>query len=202
MKFGKFSAVACMAIAAIGITAGTANAQPAAANEDITTSGVQQGIAYETTLSGDAKTVTTTVDAGAFEITDNGATVSLIAANGAEISELPLTFQVAGRSIPIAHEIGDNGRSLTLTPEVSAGDIAELKDISSFDRFMDQANKNILGMIAGGVLGGFIGSLLGLGIFSIITGPLGMVAGALVGGSIQGGPAFTDALMALINGQP
>ncbi|NKY36310.1 hypothetical protein HGA13_25055 [Nocardia speluncae] len=201
MKLGKFGAVAFMAVAAVGITAGAANAAPATA-EGVTTAGQQQGIEYQSTLSSDAREVTTTVDAGTFTLTDNGTTVSLIAADGAEIAEVPLTFEVAGRSIPVGHDIADNGRSLTLTPEVAPADIAELKNISSFDRFIDQANQNLIGMIAGGVLGGFIGGLVGLGIFSIITGPVGMVTGALVGGAAMGGQPFIDALTAVATGQP
>jgi len=204
MKFGKFSTVAFMAIAAVGITAGTANAQPEATApaEGVTTAGVEQGIGYQSTLSGDAESVTTTVDNGAFEVADNGNTVSLIAANGAEVSQVPLAFEVAGQSIPMGHAIADDGRSLTLTPEVSPGDVAELKDISSFDRFIEQANQNLLGMIAGGAIGGFIGGLVGLGIFSLVTGPVGMVTGALVGGAAQGGQPFIDALTAVATGQP
>ncbi|WP_280417902.1 hypothetical protein [Nocardia carnea] len=202
MKFGKFGAVAFMAVAAVGITAGSANAAPATAAEGVTTVGQQQGIDYQSTLSSDAREVTTTVDAGTFALTDNGTTVSLIAADGAEVTEVPLTFEVAGRSIPVGHQIADDGRSLTLTPEVTPADIAELKDISSFDRFLDQANQNLIGMIAGGVLGGFIGSLLGLGIFSIVTGPVGTVVGALAGGAAMGGQPFIDALTAVATGQP
>jgi uncharacterized protein YcfJ len=202
MKFGKFSAVAFMAVAAVGITAGSASAAPATPTEGVTTAGQQQGIEYQSTLSGDARAVTTTVEAGTFTLTDNGTTVTLIAADGAEITEVPLTFEVAGRSIPVGHQIADNGQSLTLTPEVGPADIAELKNISSFDRFLDQADQNIVGLIAGGVIGGFVGSLLGLGIFSIVTGPLGTIAGALVGGSIQGGQPFIDALTAVATGRP
>ncbi|MEU4314515.1 hypothetical protein [Nocardia sp. NPDC024068] len=202
MKFGKFSAVAFMAVAAVGITAGAANAAPAPATEGVSTAGVQQGIGYESTLSSDAREVSTHVDAGAFALTDNGTTVTLTAADGAEVTQFPLTFQVAGRSIPVGHDIADNGQTLTLTPQVSPGDIAELKNIGSFDRFIDQANQNIVGMIAGGVIGGFIGGLVGLGIFSLITAPVGMVTGALVGGAALGGQPFIDALTAVATGQP
>jgi hypothetical protein len=202
MKFGKFSAIAFMAIAAVGITAGTADAQPAAIDQAVSTSGVEQGIGYNTALSRDAKIVTTTLDAGKFALSGNGAAVIVQAEGGAVVAEVPLSFEVAGHAIPVAYKIDDSGRSLTLTPEVSTKDIAELKDISSFDNFVQQANQNILGMIVGGLLGGFIGGLLGFGIFSLITGPTGIVLGALAGGAATGGQPFIDALTALANGQP
>ncbi|MEV6431136.1 hypothetical protein [Nocardia sp. NPDC051463] len=202
MKFGKFSATAFLAIAAVGITAGAANAQPVAAEQAVSTSGIEQGIGYNTALSRDSKMVTTTLDAGKFALSGNGAAVAVQADNGAVVAEVPLTFEVAGHAIPVAYKIDDNGRSLTLTPDVSPKDIADLKDISAFDNFVQQASQNIVGMILGGMLGGFIGGLLGFGIFSLITGPTGIVVGALAGGAAMGGQPFIDALTALATGQP
>ncbi|MFI7668500.1 hypothetical protein [Nocardia sp. NPDC049526] len=202
MKFGKFSAIAVMAIAAMGVTAGTANAQPAAIEQAVTTSGVEQGVGYNTGVSTDSKVVTTKLDAGKFALSGDGKAVTVQADSGAVVAEVPLTFEVAGHAIPVGYQIADSGRSLTLTPEVSPKDIAELKNINSFDNFVQQANQNILGMILGGLLGGFIGGLVGFGIFSLITGPLGLVAGALAGGAAQGGQPFIDALTALATGQP
>ncbi|GAA5046756.1 hypothetical protein GCM10023318_12500 [Nocardia callitridis] len=200
MKIGKFGATAFIAIAAVGISAGTANAAPESASKDVTTAGNYQGIDYQSTLADSTKTVTTTVEEGRFEI--NGNTATLIADNGSAVTEVPLTFEVAGRSIPVDSQITEDGHSLALTPKVSGDDISELKDINSFENFQEQVNKNLLGMIAGGMIGGFIGGLLGFGIFSIVTGPLGLVGGALAGGAAQGGQPFIDALTALAQGQP
>ncbi|WP_433198329.1 hypothetical protein ACQP1G_03645 [Nocardia sp. CA-107356] len=202
MKFGKCSAIAVMTIAAVGGTAGTANAQPAAIEQAVTTSGVEQGIGYNTALSTDDKVVTTTLDAGKFVLSANGNAVNVQADSGAVIAEVPLTFEVAGHAIPVGYQIADSGRRLSLTPEVSPKDIAELKNINSFDNFVQQANQNILGMILGGVLGGYVGGLVGFGIFSVITGTIGLVAGALAGGAVMGGQPFVDALTALATGQP
>ncbi|MBB5914344.1 uncharacterized protein YcfJ [Nocardia transvalensis] len=208
MKFGKITATVFMAIAATGITAATAHGEPAAVAEQpaaVTagnaTSGVDHGINYHTTVSPVDKVITTAVDNGRFETAGNGAAV-LRSEDGAAVTEVPQSYEIAGRSIAIAQRISVDGRSLTLTPQPTADDISELKNITAMDNLIAQASKNILGVVAGAMVGGFLGGLVGFGIFSLITGPIGAVAGAIAGGYALGGQEFLDAVQAVATGQP
>ncbi|WP_280364278.1 hypothetical protein [Nocardia wallacei] len=208
MKFGKITATVFMAIAATGITAATAhgesatvNEQPAAVTAGDATSGVDHGVNYHTTVSPVDRAVTTTVENGRFEVAQNGAVV-LRAADGSTLTELPQTYELGGRSIPVAQLVAADGHEVTLTPQPSAEDIAELKNIGAIDNLRDQVIKNGVGVVIGVIVGGFIGALLGFGILSLITAPIGWVVGGIAGGYIQGGQEFLDAVQAAATGQP
>ncbi|WP_406233641.1 hypothetical protein [Nocardia sp. NBC_01009] len=203
MKFGMFAATTVLAIAAVGIAAGTVNAKPAEeVIREVSASGVEQGISYRTVLSDVAGVITTAVDGGAFELVDNGAKVALKSASGAVVAEVPLAFDISGSRMAVAHEISDNGRKLALTPQVSAKNIGEMQSISSMARLVTELNKNVIGLVAGGLIGGLIGAVVGLGFFSIITGPIGLLVGAIAGGYIMGGQSFLDAMGAVVRGEP
>ncbi|WP_280471049.1 hypothetical protein [Nocardia cyriacigeorgica] len=204
MKFGKITAAVFMAVTAVGITAATANGQPAVANDPAVvtsgdaTSGVVSGINYNTTVSPADKTITWSVDSGKFELTSDGSAVVLKSDSGATVDQVALRSEVAGLPITVDEEISADGRSVTLaatmTPEDSAKlkDVAELKDISSYDRLMEQVNKNLPGIAIGALIGCFVPFLW------IITIP----AGAVIGGYVMGGQPFLDALIAFATGQP
>ncbi|MFD0365103.1 hypothetical protein ACFQZZ_27030 [Nocardia sp. GCM10030253] len=202
MKLGMFAATAVLAVAAVGITAGTVNAKPAEVVKEISASGVEQGIGYRTVVSDVAGVITTAVDGGTFEVIDSGAKVALKSASGAVVTEVPLTFDISGSRMSVAHEISDNGRKLALTPQVDAKNIGEMQPISSMARLVTELNKNVVGVVAGGVLGGLIGAVVGLGFFSIITGPIGLLVGAIAGGYVMGGQSFLDAMNAVVRGEP
>lgn len=206
MKFGKFTTAVFMAVAAVGITAATANGAPAVGTEQPAvvasggaTSGVVGGIGYQTTVSPTDKTVTWTVDSGRFEVTADGAAVALKDANGVAVDSVPLRSEVAGLPIAVNQEISADGRTVTLAAAMSPQDatklaaIADAKDISSsYDRLMFQVNKNMPGIVIGAVIGAFIPFLW------LITIP----AGAVIGGYVMGGQEFLDALIAFATGQP
>ncbi|WP_178128302.1 hypothetical protein [Nocardia cyriacigeorgica] len=204
MKFGKITAAVFMAVTAVGITAATANGQPAVANESAVvtsgdaTSGVVQGINYNTTVSPSDKTITWAVDKGRFEVAADGSAVLLKSEDGATVDQVPLRSEVAGLPIAVEEEISADGRTVTLaatmTPEDSAElkDVSNLKDISSYDRLMEQVNKNLPGIAIGALIGCFVPFLW------IITIP----AGAVIGGYVMGGQPFLDALIAFATGQP
>lgn len=207
MKFGKITAAVFMATVAVGVTAATANGQPAVAVEQPAvvaqgnaTTGVVNGIGYHTTVSGIDKAITTTLDNGSFALASDGATVLLKSADGATVDQVRLPTEFAGRPVAVATQISDNSRVLTLTPSMAAADVAELqgkdiselRDISSIDRLIEQVNKNLPGVVIGGVLGAFVPFLF------FITIPVGMV----VGGYIMGGQEFLDAVIAAATGQP
>lgn len=202
MKFEKITAVVFMAISAVGITAATAHAEPAVAEQPAAAdiiSGVDHEIGYQITISPVDKVITTKVQNGKFAMARNGAVV-LESGNGAAMTEMPQRFAVAGRSIPLVQHIGADGRTLTLTPTPTAEDTAQLKNISSYDRLKEQIDKNLPGVVTGAVVGGLLGAcvflLWGLSI------PVGAVIGATIGGYVTGGPEFLNAVTAWVTAQP
>ncbi|MEU6586997.1 hypothetical protein [Nocardia sp. NPDC046763] len=205
MKFEKITAVVFMAISAVGITAATAHAEPAISEQPTavtagdTTSGVDHGINYRITVSPVDRVIVTTVENGKFETAQDGAAV-LESGDGAAVTEVPQWFEVDGRSIAIAQHIGADGRTLTLTPTPAAEDIAQLKDISSYDRLKEQINKNLPGIVTGAIVGGLLGACMFL-IWGIAI-PVGALIGGLIGGYVTGGPEFSDAVQAWATGQP
>ncbi|WP_433522277.1 hypothetical protein ACQPZ2_34680 [Nocardia pseudovaccinii] len=201
MKFEKITAAVFVAISAVGITAATAHAELAVTEQPTvgdTTSGVDHGINYRITASPVDRVVIATVENGKFEIAQNGAAV-LESGDGAAVTEVPQWYAVGGRSIAIAQHIGADGRTLTLTPTPTE-DIAQLHDISSYDRLKEQINKNLPGVVGGAIVGGLLGACLPL-IWGISI-PAGVLIGGTVGGYVMGGPDFLDAVQALATGQP
>ncbi|MEV4125488.1 hypothetical protein [Nocardia sp. NPDC049707] len=202
MKFEKITAAVFMAISAVGITAATAHAELAVTEQPTagdTTSGVDHGINYQITVSPVDRVVIATVENGKFEIAQNGAVV-LESGDGAAVTEVPQSYAVDGRSIAIAQRIGADGHTLTLTPTPTAEDIAQLRDISSYDRLKEQINKNLPGVVGGAIVGGILGACMPL-IWGISI-PVGVLIGGTVGGYVVGGPEFLGAVQALASGQP
>ncbi|MEV6095723.1 hypothetical protein [Nocardia sp. NPDC051981] len=205
MTFGKITAAVFMAISAVGISAATAHAEPAlteqptAVTAEDTTSGVDHGINYQITVSPVDRAVVTTVENGKFEVSQNGAVV-LESADGAAVTEVPQSLAVDGRSIAMAQHIGADGRTLTLTPTPTAEDIAQLKDINSYDRLKEQVNKNLPGIAVGAIVGGILGAMIPL-IWGLSI-PVGALIGATVGGYVMGGPDFIEAVQGWVTNQP
>lgn len=203
MKFGKITATVFMAIAAVGITAGTANAAPAAPAQPIAahndaTSGVLSGIQYHTVVSPVTRAITATISGGHFVLAPNGSSVALESNTGQQVDQVSLRPEFGGQVFTVAQRISPDGRSLTLTPQVSPREIAQVKDINAMDNLMFQVNKNIVGIVGGVIIGGLLGSLLGFGILSIITAPIGAIVGGIGGGYVMGGQQFLNALQAAI----
>ncbi|MGV9616872.1 hypothetical protein [Nocardia xishanensis] len=201
MKFGTLATTTLMVAAAVGIATGTVNATPPE-KQEISASGVDQGVGYRAVLSDSSRAVTTTVDGGRFELADNGAEVLLKSDRGAVVTDVPLTYELSGQRLSVANEISADGKKLTLTPTADAKAIGELQQVDSMARLTSEIDKNVVGVVAGGLLGGLIGAVLGVGFFSIITGPIGAAVGAIAGGYIMGGQPFMDAMNAAISGQP
>ena len=204
MKLGML-AVTFLSIAAVGIAAGTAHAKPTTAAKEVSATGVEQGIGYRTVITDTpdaARVLTTAVDNGKFELVDNGTKVSLKSNTGEVVTEIPLTYEVSGTQVAVDQAITDNGRSLALTPKLTAKNIGEMQPVSSMARLNAELEKNVVGLVVGGILGGIIGAVVGMFFFSIITGPIGAVIGAIAGGYIMGGQPFMDAMMAVVNGEP
>lgn len=200
MKFGKTTAAVLVTASAMAVTTATAYAGPAAPTEtgrEATTSGVDNGIGYRIAVSPVDEVVTATLENGSFELAGNGA-VMLETSDGAAVLEVPRSYAADGRSITMTHRIAADGRTLTLTPPVES--VARVKDISSYDRLVEQIDKNMPGVVGGAIVGGLLGACLVL-IWGVSI-PLGVLVGGTVGGSIMGGPEFYNAVQAFVTGQP
>ncbi|MBH0779924.1 hypothetical protein [Nocardia bovistercoris] len=200
MKFGKTTAAVLLTASAMAVTTATAHAGPAAPTEkswEATTSGVDNGIGYRIVVSPVDEIVTATVANGGFEFAGDGA-VMLETSDGVAVLEVPRSFAADGRSITMTHHISPDGHTLTLASPVK--DAARAKDISSYDRLVEQIDKNLPGVVGGAIVGGLLGACLFL-IWGVSI-PLGVLVGGTVGGSIMGGPEFFNAVQAFVTGQP
>ncbi|PKV98706.1 hypothetical protein [Nocardia fluminea] len=203
MKLGFFPAATLLVGTAVWITAATAAAQPVAPPPpEATTSGVDQSVHYEATLTEFSRVLTTTVAGGTFTTTEDNTAVTLIADSGAVVTRIPLIYQISGKEMRVAQTISDNGHHLVLAPQPAATAVGEMQAISPMSQLTNEINRNVVGVIAGGILGGLIGTVLGFGFLSIITGPVGLVLGAIAGGYAMGGQPFLDAVTAAVSGQP
>jgi hypothetical protein len=210
MKFGSFAALAVLTVTTVGIGAGTVSANPPtptpigapapAAAHDISADGVDGGVGYHAVLTDLSRVLTTTVSGGRFALT--GDQVTLTSDTGDRITAVPLTYQVRGASVHVAQQISGDGRTLVLEPKATAAEIGEMQPISSTAQLVNELNENVVGVIAGGVLGGLLGTVLGMGFFSLLTGPIGLLVGAVAGGYAMGGQPFLDAVTAVLTGQP
>ncbi|MCM6772617.1 hypothetical protein NDR87_06890 [Nocardia sp. CDC159] len=198
MKFGTFAATAFGTIAALGMGAGIVHADPPSA--EIAAAGMDHEIAYRTVLTDSSRVSTTTVAGGRFTTTEDR--IVLRSDAGTVLTEIPLTYRVRGTLVRVSQRISDDGHRLELEPRVSAREIGEMQPVSSMARLTDELNRNVVGLVAGGVLGGLLGTILGMGFFSLLTGPIGLVVGAVAGAYITGGQSFADAVAAVLNGEP
>ncbi|NNH71455.1 hypothetical protein HLB23_16560 [Nocardia uniformis] len=202
MKFGTFAGTTLLTIAAMGIATGSVAAKPALDSRENAWSGVEQGIGYRAVLDHFDQVISTSVDGGKFEVTADGGKVLLKSDDGDTVAAVPLVFEISEKRLELAEQISDNGEKLTLTPRVDAKEIGELRQIGSMDRLVAELDKNMVGVVIGGILGGILGAAAGLMMLSIITGPIGLLVGAIAGGYLMGGQAFLDAVMAVLTGQP
>ncbi len=191
MNFRRLTAVAVMSIAAVGIAAGTANAEP----EALVANGVDHGVPFHSMLSNAGKSVTTTVDAGMFALSSDSNSVTLANNSGQVIAQIPLVYQFAGQSVSVAPAIESAGKTLTLTPTNAAN--ARAQDITSQQWFFSELNRSSGGALAGAIIGGIIGFFF-LGIGAIP----GALIGAGIGLVVVGGQPLIDSAFAYFGGQP
>ncbi|MEU6580092.1 hypothetical protein [Nocardia sp. NPDC046763] len=197
MLMRKFAATAALAVAALGITAGTVNAAPAADDNG--------AINYAITSNGDSSILHT--DAGSL-VVDNG-NLELKASNGTVVAGMPLNFRVDDFEFPIAAQISDP-HTVTVTPQLDM-DHAVYKPValpyedqapwkSDYDREQAAWNRMkdtiatgaTIGTLVGGISGAALGCVIGGVVFAAATAPLatmfgvGPVAGCLIGASTVG----------------
>ncbi|NKZ68865.1 hypothetical protein GTA09_02050 [Rhodococcus hoagii] len=157
MKLRKFAATSALVIAAMGVGAGTAYAQPAPA---------QDGVGYQAHIDG--RSVVTVLDAGGFHVTSDGRFVEIRNDAGQVIQTLPLTYRLGDREFSIAPVV--EGRQLTLTPETdpakaTMADVAGPTlpplpiDLSMLDKLAEGVDSAVtVGSLIGTVIGAVIGA--------------------------------------------
>ncbi len=186
----------------VGVAAGPASARPLECAAETSAIGTDQGVEYRAELAASGQVLTTALTGGMFELAADGSKVLVRSDRGAIVAEVPLTFELDGRTLTVAGDIAADGRKLTLAPSAVTAEIGEMQPVSSMARLIAELEKSVVGMVAGAVLGGIVGAVLGLGFLSLLTGPIGMVVGAVAGGYVMGGQSFSDAALAVLSGQP
>ncbi|MEU1993715.1 hypothetical protein ABZ511_04620 [Nocardia gamkensis] len=205
MRYKKFAATALLAVAATGVTAGTSYAAPTppAAQDQAaaapTVTGTDQGVGYALQLADAGKSVVTSVTGGAFSVDTDNRSVTLKNSAGETVTSIPLTATAKGQEVNIAAAVADEGRQLTLTPQVAptANAPVAAEFIGAQEWFFAELQRASLGALVGGLIGAAIGIVFfGVGILP------GAVLGALIGLAVAGGPSLLNAGIAYFSGQP
>ncbi|PPI94481.1 hypothetical protein [Nocardia nova] len=195
MMMRKFVATAAMLVAAVGVAAGTATADPAAP-------AAPESVYYKANVENDKAIIKT--DGGSI-VNENGM-LEIKAANGAVLAGTPLNFRVDDFEFPIAADI--SGNTATLTPQYDMAhavykpvalpfeDSAPWKtpydrEVAAFTRMKDTiATGATIGTLAGGIGGALIGCVAGAAIGLAATGALLALFGAgPLGGCVAGAAA-------------
>jgi hypothetical protein len=179
MRIKHIAATALLSIGALGIATGTAQADTQTA--EVAVRGTEQGVGYVAAPNEAGTSIVTTLDAGSFRLTADGAAVTLADPAGRTLTTLPLGVTTAGATAPLAAAISADGRTLTVTPDAAtpAGQhIAQLvADPGAEARKMHNAG---IGALIGGGIGAVLGFFLG-GVGALVTIPIGAGIGALIG---------------------
>jgi hypothetical protein len=184
-RFFRKAVAATLPFAVAVTCAGVASAHPGSAENNSArgasvASGIDHGVAFTSQLVPHSARVVTTLDGGEFTLSRDAKTVVVTNRSGATVASLPMAVAVAGHDIALAPSIDATHRTLTLMP------------VDAVQTDLTHPSQNeILGAVGGGLIGGAIGGLLGFGILSLITAPIGLIAGAYLGfnwGASQRGP--------------
>ncbi|MGW4366343.1 hypothetical protein ACWEKT_11920 [Nocardia takedensis] len=178
MTVKKFAATALLAVAATGVTAGVAAAQPVPSSE-FAVRGVDRGVSYVAAPTADGRGITATVESGRFLLAADSRSVTLTDAAGAVVATVPLGLQAAGTTIALTPGIDADGRTLTLRPQAEAGQTAQAIDEAADTLARKQYNAGV-GAVIGAGIGAVIGFFLG-GVGALVTVPIGAGIGALIG---------------------
>ncbi|MFI1915218.1 hypothetical protein [Nocardia sp. NPDC020380] len=187
MQFRKMAVTALLTIAATVTAAATAHGE---AERPLMVGGQDHGLAYTSTLSEDHQGVTTHLSAGTFELAADESMVTVKAADGTVVEQIPTDYELGGYPVRLRAEVADDGTSLTVWPTESRGPVsASTYNQGVHDAFQSQPQDiGVIGCIAGGAVGaglfGVIGTVIGL--IALIVGAIpglfiGLVAGAVIG---------------------
>ncbi|RVW05208.1 hypothetical protein [Rhodococcus xishaensis] len=174
MKLHKTAAVSVLAIAALGVASGTAYAEPGAPP-------APGPIGYQTQIGPNGASLETVLDAGTFRVAGN--VVDVVDPAGSTAEVIPLSYQVAGTTVPLVPSI--DGNKLTLTPEIPVQAVAALQNV---DAQQDAYNNMIREIEQGWFNGGAMGAQIGAGVGAVVGCVLflfvGCIPGAMIGGAI------------------
>lgn len=170
---------------------GTAHAEPAS-------------VGYSTTVT-ESGSVRTILDAGAFTLAADGHSVDLKNDEGTTLTSIPLAYSVDGLVLPIAGTIGDDGRSLTVTPQATSL-IRPVYSPAAYDNLVTQIQIGWQngGSVSGGI-GAGIGAVIGCVLFIFVGCIPGAAAGATIGvvnGITSANPAVTPAFFDFVRTLP
>lgn len=209
MNLRSLTATAALAIAALGISAGTSYADPAP---------LPGPVGYESRVID--KTVVTTLTGGLFELKDAGKSVDVKDSAGNVLVSLPMAYNLDNLQFPILSQVADAGTKLILTPGTErAKAIAQptlLHEVASVDenqKAMSAFSSQLgIAMAIGGLVGLTIGAVVGgvLGLLGVFAGPtviatvltgiaVGAGVGSILGTITAGGPTLVIAGIDLIN---
>ncbi|TSE01637.1 hypothetical protein FOS14_03675 [Skermania sp. ID1734] len=187
-----------MAIAAVAVTAGTANAAPAVADPAVR--GADHAVDYRAALT-KTGAVATTLTNGAFALTPDGKAITVSDGSGRVIESFPTTFEfhnvakgVDGKSVATMSSISTDGHTLTLIPSGVIKNVDQ--PLSSQQRFINELQR----AAPGAGIGAIIGALIGIPLFLAV--PEGAAVGAVIGLLVAGGQPLIDAGTAFFTGQP
>ncbi|MFE7723512.1 hypothetical protein ACFU44_31315 [Nocardia rhizosphaerihabitans] len=187
-----------MAAAAIAGTVGVASIPAEAAPAD--------SVNYAVTMTD--RSVVATLDGGAFTLSDGRESIEIRDTAGQPVDTVPLAFLLGDQRRALNQRISEDGRTLTLTPDLTAPiqpvaspleNQLALNDLASA---LSRTPK--IGMAIGALLGAVIGGVLGLG-SCLVVGPACLVtvpaaiaafagAGAVTGTLVGGGAALAQTL--------
>lgn len=208
MKLRKLAAVSAMVAASVGITAGSAYAAPAPAQEKIT---------YESKV--EDRAVVTTIDAGAFKVAGDGKTVELRDNAGNAVVSLPLAYQLGDLQFPLEKEISVDGKTLKLVPSTNP---VEATPVAPANRIPDLPLHNVASpdennaalenfttqLDIASTVGGLVGTIIGggIGLVGLVGGPVALATvptlaavGGIVGTVLVGGPTLVITGIDLLN---
>ncbi|MDQ1181903.1 ammonium transporter [Rhodococcus sp. SORGH_AS_0301] len=216
MKLRRLVATSAIAIASLGVATGTAYAQPATTTPSATTT--ESAPAENSELNWASRVeggkVITTVDAGLFRASDDGKSVVLEDNEGNRVVSLPLSFNLNGVEFPYGVEYTDEGRTVTLIPNLAApmglapasleqNAASPAENTAAEQSFASQLGlATSIGGLTGTVIGAVAGAVLGLpllGAGSVITIPIAGAAGGFIGTIVAGGPTLVVAGIDLLN---
>ncbi|MFD4183831.1 hypothetical protein, partial [Rhodococcus sp. NPDC058514] len=146
-------------------------------------------INFRTGIGADGMSVDTILDSGLFRMTPAGDSVEAVDTTGAVAGILPLTFTVAGTDYLLIPSIGNDGRALSLTPEI----VPQVDPVGTeaAGRTRDQAALNAyiqaqIGWAAGGWMGASMGAAIGAAVLCVLIPVVGCVPGAMIGTVVGG----------------
>ncbi|KQU07229.1 hypothetical protein ASG56_06755 [Rhodococcus sp. Leaf7] len=205
MNLRRLVATSAIAIASLGVWTGTAYAQPTTTTPAVPTTEQNSEVNWASRVEGGK--VVTTVDAGLFRASDDGKSVVLEDNEGNQVVSLPLSFNLNGIEFPYGVEYTDEGRTVTLIPNLAApmgltpAALEQNAASPAENTAAEQSFASQLGVAT--AIGGLTGTIVGAVVGGIIVPAIGIVPGAGVGGVIgtivAGGPTLIVAGIDLLN---